>query len=63
MQQLKTELSRENAAVSSGTKPENPGRIKHTRRAIARILTIQNEKKKSQDKVKKVKSPEVGKKK
>ena len=43
LQQLKTELSREHSAVASGTKPENPGRIKEIRRTIARILTIENE--------------------
>ena len=41
LQQLRTELSRENGAIASGTRPENPGRIRELRRTIARILTIQ----------------------
>jgi large subunit ribosomal protein L29 len=44
MNQLKSELSTELGAVSSGTKPENPGRIKELKRTIARILTVLHEK-------------------
>jgi len=29
--------------VASGTKPENPGKIREIRRTIARILTIEKE--------------------
>lgn len=29
--------------MASGTRPENPGRIKEVRRTIARILTIEHE--------------------
>ena len=47
LQQLKTELAREKSAVASGTRPENPGRIKEIRRTIARILTIEKEPKKA----------------
>lgn len=43
LQEIKAELSKEKAAVASGTQPENPGRIKELRRAIARILTIKKE--------------------
>ena len=43
--ELRAELSRERALISSGTKPENPGKIKRMRKTIARILTILNEKK------------------
>ncbi len=43
LQELKTELAREQSAVASGTRPENAGSIKELRRAIARILTIQQE--------------------
>jgi len=42
---LKNELSKEKAQISSGTKAENPGKIKKIRREIARTLTIINEKK------------------
>lgn len=44
LQEIKTELAREQSAVASGTNPENPGKIRELRRAVARILTIQNEK-------------------
>src|SRR3989338_5229450 len=41
--ELRTGLSKERGTISSGTKPENPGKIKQMRRDIARILTILNE--------------------
>jgi large subunit ribosomal protein L29 len=44
LEQLRAELRKEEASVASGTRPENPGRMKETRRTIARILTIMNEK-------------------
>ena len=44
LQQLKTELSKEKGAVASGTKAENPGKIKEIRKTIARILTLKKEK-------------------
>ena len=44
LQQLETELSKEKGAVASGTKPENPGKIKEVRKTIARIITIKKEK-------------------
>ena len=40
LRELKTEIARERALQSSGTRPENPGRIRAIRRTIARILTI-----------------------
>ena len=43
LQQLKTELSRERGAVASGTQAENPGKIRETRKTIARIKTILHE--------------------
>ncbi len=42
--ELRTQLTKDKAIVSSGTKPENPGVIRRTRRDIARILTILKEK-------------------
>jgi len=45
LQQLKTELASEKGATASGTRAENPGKIKEIRRTIARILTILNERK------------------
>lgn len=41
--ELKIELSKQRGTISSGTKPESPGKIKKMRRDIARILTIMNE--------------------
>jgi len=42
---MKNDLSKEKAQISSGTKAENPGKIKKIRREIARTFTIINEKK------------------
>ena len=39
---LKKELMRLNAQVTTGTRPENPGRIREIKRTIARLLTKQN---------------------
>ena len=36
---LKKELIKINAQISTGTPPENPGRVKEVRRTIARINT------------------------
>jgi large subunit ribosomal protein L29 len=51
--ELRSQLSRERALISSGTRPENPGKIKKIRKNIARLLTVLNEKKLSEVKVKK----------
>jgi large subunit ribosomal protein L29 len=40
---LKTELLNARAVQSAGGAPENPGRIKELKKAIARIKTIQGE--------------------
>ena len=42
---LRAELAKERSLVASGTRPENPGKIRATRRTIARLLTIINERK------------------
>jgi large subunit ribosomal protein L29 len=42
---LINELLRERAVVAAGGAPENPGRTRELRRAIARIKTIINEEK------------------
>ncbi|MFH1664011.1 MAG: 50S ribosomal protein L29 [archaeon] len=41
---MKSELSKEKAQISSGTKAENPGKIKKIRKEIARTFTVINEK-------------------
>ena len=43
LEDLETELLNANAVQAAGGAPENPGRIKEIRKAIARIKTIQNE--------------------
>jgi large subunit ribosomal protein L29 len=43
LKQLKSELSTEKGSVASGTKPDNPGKIKEIKRTIARILTVLHE--------------------
>jgi len=43
LEELQTELSKLRATVKSGGAVENPARIQQLRRAIARIITIQNE--------------------
>ncbi|MBI4210129.1 MAG: 50S ribosomal protein L29 [Candidatus Diapherotrites archaeon] len=42
---LKSELVKERALISSGTRAEKPAKIRNARRQVARILTIINEKK------------------
>ncbi|MDD4250742.1 MAG: 50S ribosomal protein L29 [Candidatus ainarchaeum sp.] len=42
--ELKQELAKERATISSGTKSENPGKIKKIRKDIARLFTEINEK-------------------
>ena len=43
LEELQTELSKLKATIKSGGAIENPARIRQLRRAIARIITIQNE--------------------
>ncbi|MCD6434401.1 MAG: 50S ribosomal protein L29 [Candidatus Diapherotrites archaeon] len=45
LNEARAELKKEKAQIASGTRPENPGRIRTLRRYIARILTILNERK------------------
>jgi large subunit ribosomal protein L29 len=41
--QLALELSKEKSAVASGTKPENPGKIREMKKTIARMETVKNQ--------------------
>jgi len=43
LEDLETELLNDRAVKAAGGAPENPGRIKELRKAIARIKTIQRE--------------------
>lgn len=38
--ELKQELAKEKATIASGTRSENPGKIRKLRRDIAKILTV-----------------------
>jgi len=53
--ELRTELAKEKAQASSGTKAHNPGKIGKTKKTIARFLTILKEKSLSRNLVKKSK--------
>ncbi len=46
LRKLETDLIRERGIVVAGGAPEKPGRIKDIRRTIARIKTVQTERKK-----------------
>jgi len=41
--ELKLELIKVRAKIAGGNIPENPGKVKHIKRDIARILTIMKE--------------------
>ena len=43
---LRKELIKMNAQISTGTPPENPGQVKEIKKTIARILTILKSKRK-----------------
>lgn len=43
LEELRTELLNAKAVQAAGGAPDNPGRIKEIRRAVARIKTIQRE--------------------
>jgi large subunit ribosomal protein L29 len=44
LNELRKELMKENVQVSSGTAPSNPGKLKQTKKNIARLLTILKQK-------------------
>ncbi|MCX6801801.1 MAG: 50S ribosomal protein L29 [Candidatus Diapherotrites archaeon] len=47
---LRKDLAKEKAVIASGTRPENPGKIRSIRRDIARMLTILKEKETEKEK-------------
>lgn len=55
MKELRKELIKINAQISTRTPPENPGKVKQVKKTIARMLTILHEKK-NLDKKTKVKT-------
>ena len=46
LRKLESELVRERGVVTAGGAPEKPGRIRDIRRTIARIKTVQTERRK-----------------
>ena len=46
LDELRKELIKHNAQIATGTVPKSPGQVKQTKKTIAKILTILNEKKK-----------------
>ena len=46
---LRKELIKLNAQVSTGTAPKSPGQIKKTKKTIAKILTIKNKEEMKKD--------------
>jgi len=54
LEELKKELIKINAQISTGTTPKSPGQVKQVKKNIARILTIINEKPKEARETKKV---------
>jgi len=42
--ELRKEMMRYNAQISTGTPPENPGKVRNVKRTIARIYTILKDK-------------------
>ncbi|MBI2135076.1 50S ribosomal protein L29 [Candidatus Woesearchaeota archaeon] len=63
MAELKKELVKINAQVAIGTAMKNPGQIRKIKKTLARIITIEHEKKSRKDeKTLQPKKKEVGKK-
>ena len=50
LEELKKELIKINAQISTGTTPKSPGQVKQIKKNIAKILTILNEQKTEEDK-------------
>ncbi len=52
MNEIQVELIRQKGKKTAGGTPENPGRMRALRRAVARIITVQKEMEKKQAKPK-----------
>ncbi|MBM3200534.1 50S ribosomal protein L29 [Candidatus Woesearchaeota archaeon] len=57
MSDLKKELMKINTQISTGTIPENPGRVKEVKKTIARIITVISIKKQQKTDEKKTAKP------
>ena len=44
LEELRKEMIKHNAQISTGTTPKSPGQVKEIRKTIAKILTIENSK-------------------
>ncbi|MCK5282750.1 MAG: 50S ribosomal protein L29 [Nanoarchaeota archaeon] len=55
LREIRMELIKSNSEVASGTTPKSPGRIRQSKKTIARILTLINKKsdKKTKEEIKK----------
>ncbi len=47
LSEIKLELAKERGKIRVGGVPENPGKIREMHRTVARILTVQSQKRKS----------------
>ena len=45
--ELRKEVVKQNAQIATGTTPKSPGKLKETKKTIARLLTEKNNKEKS----------------
>lgn len=52
LQELKRELMKYNSQISTGTPPENPGKVRALKKTIAQINTLLSRKSKKQQEVK-----------
>jgi large subunit ribosomal protein L29 len=50
MSEIKKELMKENAQIALGGTPKNPGKVRATKRTIARIMTLLHQKVQSKQK-------------
>jgi len=50
LRELRKNLMKINAQIATGTVPENPSNVKNIKKSIARILTIQSEKRRGEGK-------------
>jgi large subunit ribosomal protein L29 len=44
LEELQTELMKQNAQIATGTTPKSPGQVKQIKKTIAKILTLLNKK-------------------
>ncbi|HDN68095.1 50S ribosomal protein L29 [ANME-1 cluster archaeon ex4572_4] len=49
LESLETDLMRERGVIATGGAPDNPGRIREVKRAIARIKTVEREEAREQE--------------